>query len=109
MGLNETHFDIVANHFLDACCIHDVSQSLIDEAAAIILPLRVVFATGAKTYGKNKGPPPPPLLLEQAVSSPQRSPKGSLKSPTRSPMRRIADAYSNMRNKNKDDIGIVEL
>jgi hemoglobin len=113
MGLNETHFDIVANHFYDACCVQDVSQSLIDEAAAIITPLRVVFIQGAQTYGggggggrkarpeqaTNASPKKSPLRL-----SPRKNAAGGA-SPTRSPMRRLGEAMSKLRN-NKDRIRI---
>jgi hemoglobin len=105
MGLNETHFDIVANHFYDACCVQDVSQSLIDEAAAIITPLRVVFIQGAQTYGGGGGGRK--ARPEQAVS-PKKSPRkngAAGASPTRSPMRRLGDAMSKLRN-NKDRIRI---
>jgi hypothetical protein len=111
MGLNETHFDIVVNHFFDACCVQDVSQSLIDEAAAIITPLRIVFVTGAELYGQNggggNGRP------EQAnAASPKKSPlrmsprkSAGTSSPTRSPMRRLGEAMAKLRN-NKDRIRI---
>ena len=50
-GLDETHFDIIAAHFVGACNHFDVPQPLIDEAVAIIGPLRAVFADGALKYG----------------------------------------------------------
>jgi hypothetical protein len=48
MGLNETHFDRVAVHFVESLKYLNVDQSLIDEAVAIIGPLRSVFEDGAR-------------------------------------------------------------
>jgi len=48
MGLNETHFDMVAGHLVDSMNALRVSKNLIDEAVAVIAPLRVVFEEGAK-------------------------------------------------------------
>jgi hemoglobin len=92
-GLNETHFDVVVGHFLAACAFHNVSQGLMDEATAIIAPLRVVFAEGAKTHG----PRPPP---EQAPP-PASSSLSPTRSPSRSPLRqRLAVAMSILGNIN---------
>lgn len=52
MGLNETHFDRVAVHFVAALKHLNVDQNLIDEAVAIIGPLRSVFEEGAKEASK---------------------------------------------------------
>jgi hemoglobin len=49
-GLNETHFDKVAQHFVGACHHVGVVQELVDEAVAIILPLRAVFEQGAVVW-----------------------------------------------------------
>eukprot|EP00184_Porphyridium_aerugineum_P005001 CAMPEP_0184707710 /NCGR_PEP_ID=MMETSP0313-20130426/37390_1 /TAXON_ID=2792 /ORGANISM="Porphyridium aerugineum, Strain SAG 1380-2" /LENGTH=295 /DNA_ID=CAMNT_0027169291 /DNA_START=1250 /DNA_END=2137 /DNA_ORIENTATION=- len=54
MGLNETHFDIVASHFVATLQGLKVDQALIDEAVAIIVPLREVFKTSAEEYQKEK-------------------------------------------------------
>jgi hemoglobin len=51
-GLNETHFDRVAEHFVGACKHLGVHPDLIDEAVGVIGPLRPVFEEGAKLYGK---------------------------------------------------------
>lgn len=48
-GLNAKHFDIVAKHFVGAMSHLNVPQELIDEAVAIVGPLRVVFENGAET------------------------------------------------------------
>jgi hypothetical protein len=48
MGLNETHFDRVAVHFVGALTHLNVNQALIDEAVAVIGPLRSVFEAGAR-------------------------------------------------------------
>jgi truncated hemoglobin YjbI len=50
-GLDETHFDTVAQHFVGACHHLGVGQELVDEAVAIILPLRAVFEQGALKFG----------------------------------------------------------
>jgi len=47
-GLNETHFDLVAGHFVGACQHLNVPQNLIDEAVGVIGPLRPVFEEGGK-------------------------------------------------------------
>jgi hemoglobin len=102
-GLNETHFDVVVGHFLAACAVHNVSQNLMDEAAAIISPLRVVFAEGAKTHG----PRPPPEQAPPHASSSSLSPT---RSPSRSPLRqRLAVAMSILGNINVvKDINIAK-
>lgn len=50
-GLNGQHFDMVAGHFVGALQHAGVEQSLIDEAASVVLPLRPVFVEGAKKFG----------------------------------------------------------
>jgi hypothetical protein len=50
MRLNETHFDRVAVHLVGALTHLDVDQALIDEAVAIVGPLRSVFETAAKEH-----------------------------------------------------------
>lgn len=47
-GLNETHFDLVAGHFVGSCQCLKVPQNLIDEAVGVIGPLRPVFEEGGK-------------------------------------------------------------
>jgi hemoglobin len=47
MGLNEGHFDKVANHLVASLQELGVAQALIDEAVAAIGPLRVVFEQAA--------------------------------------------------------------
>jgi hemoglobin len=51
-GLNETHFDKVAECFVGACNHLGVAQELIDEAVGIIGPLRGIFEQGAIEFGK---------------------------------------------------------
>lgn len=45
-GLNEKHFDLVAQHFVGACQQLQVDRTLIDEAVGILAPLRGVFEDG---------------------------------------------------------------
>lgn len=54
LGLDGTHFDIVAGHLIGALDSLGVPMNLIDEAVAIVAPLRVVFEQGA-TAAKAKG------------------------------------------------------
>lgn len=54
MGLNETHFDKVADHFVGACNHLGVEQDLIAEAVEVIGPLRSVFRIAAIEHGKGK-------------------------------------------------------
>ena len=42
-GLNETHFDIVSQHFVDTLEEMNVDSELIQEALAVVSPLRHVF------------------------------------------------------------------
>lgn len=117
MGLNERHFDVVVGHFFTACRIHKVEQSLIDEAKAILEPLRSVFVRGARTYGEKRNPPEqspksPVKSLTKSLAkslskSPTKSPTKSLnksptKSPAKSPTRRILDALKLPRINHKD-------
>ena len=50
MGLNETHFDLVAGHLVGSLERFEVTQPLIEEVLAVVGPLRVVF--------EKKGRPP---------------------------------------------------
>jgi len=52
--LNESHFDKVAEHFVGACHHLDVAPVLIDEAVAVIGPLRSVFEDAAKEVAAQK-------------------------------------------------------
>jgi hemoglobin len=56
-GLNETHFDKVAGHLVAALQDLGVSQDLIDEAIAVICPLRPVFEQGALEAAERKALP----------------------------------------------------
>mmetsp|Transcript_238 Transcript_238/g.636 ORF Transcript_238/g.636 Transcript_238/m.636 type:complete len:354 (-) Transcript_238:1726-2787(-) len=47
MGLSEMHFDGVAGHFIATLNSMGVEQKLIDEAVAVIAPLRPIFEQGA--------------------------------------------------------------
>mmetsp|Transcript_8847 Transcript_8847/g.14717 ORF Transcript_8847/g.14717 Transcript_8847/m.14717 type:complete len:174 (-) Transcript_8847:124-645(-) len=42
-GLNEKHFDAVAGHIVDSLVALEVPQDLIDEAVAVVVPLRPLF------------------------------------------------------------------
>lgn len=46
-GLNATHFDKVANHFIGACIHLGVAQDLISEAVSVIRSLRPIFEKAA--------------------------------------------------------------
>lgn len=48
MGLDETHFDVVAGHLVDTLKSLGVSDELVGEVVGIVGPLRGVFAEGAK-------------------------------------------------------------
>ena len=54
MGLNEEHFDLVAGHLVATFQALQVKQPLIDEAVAIVGPLRGAFEEGAKRPRKAK-------------------------------------------------------
>lgn len=54
MSLDETHFDLVAAHLIETMQSLGLKQTLIDEAVAIVAPLRSVFEAGA-TSGKKNG------------------------------------------------------
>jgi hemoglobin len=51
MGLNAQHFDLVAGHLVATLVSLGVSQDCIDEAVAIVSPLRSVFEQGAVMMG----------------------------------------------------------
>ena len=53
-GLNEKHFDVVAKHFIGALTFLDIEQALIDEAVAVVAPLRPVFEEGAREAAARK-------------------------------------------------------
>lgn len=53
-GLNETHFDLVATHFVGTLEHLQVPQELISEAAGVVLPLRAVFEAGAAEAQEEK-------------------------------------------------------
>lgn len=48
MGLNESHFDIVAKHFTDTLEEMKVDPELVEEALAVVTPLREIFREGAR-------------------------------------------------------------
>jgi hemoglobin len=54
LGLNETHFDMVANCFVQGLQSFQVEQNLIDECVAFLVPLRIVFEYGAKVASQEK-------------------------------------------------------
>lgn len=54
MGLNEMHFDAVAGHFIATLNGMGVEQKLIDEAVAVIAPLRPIFEQGAANAKKHE-------------------------------------------------------
>ena len=47
LGLNENHFDLVAQHWVAALQDGGVDESIINEAVGIVAPLRAVFEEGA--------------------------------------------------------------
>jgi hemoglobin len=51
MGLDGSHFDLVAGHFIGALNHLSVPQALIDESVGIVASLRPVFVEGANTFG----------------------------------------------------------
>lgn len=53
-GLDETHFDIVAGHFIATLKHLGVQQAEIDQAVGVIAPLRPVFVEGAIEAKKEK-------------------------------------------------------
>lgn len=53
-GLNANHFDAVATHFVGALKDLNVDPKLVDEAVAVIGPLRSVFEEGAKEADAKK-------------------------------------------------------
>ena len=65
MGLNETHFDMVAGHLVETLKGLQVKADLIDEIIAVIAPLRSVFENEKKVHLLEKigGP----AALEAAV------------------------------------------
>jgi hemoglobin len=48
VGLNESHFDLVAQHFSDTLKEMNVDPTLSEEALEVVMPLRDVFAQGAR-------------------------------------------------------------
>lgn len=53
-GLNATHFDMVAGHFVATLEHLGISQELIDEAVGIVVPLRAAFEKGSEKYGSTE-------------------------------------------------------
>jgi truncated hemoglobin YjbI len=51
MGLDGSHFDLVAGHFVGALNHLSVPQPLIDESVGIFASLRPVFVEGAEKFG----------------------------------------------------------
>lgn len=48
LGLNESHFDMVAKHLVAALKECGVKEEVINEAVSIVVPLRQVFEDGAQ-------------------------------------------------------------
>jgi len=53
-GLNETHYDIVLEHFHNTLSELGVGEATIQEAQSTVTPLREVFAQGAKQARQRK-------------------------------------------------------
>ena len=53
-GLNETHFDLVAECLVSTLHTFDVGQGIIEEILSILVPFRAVFEYGAKIAAKEK-------------------------------------------------------
>ncbi|GKY99835.1 hypothetical protein MPSEU_000937300 [Mayamaea pseudoterrestris] len=74
-GLNETHFDLVAQHLIDTLQHLKIKQHLIDEAIGVIAPLRGVFEQGGKLKVEKEARASSPVstatdpAIEAAVSS----------------------------------------
>jgi hemoglobin len=66
-GLNETHFDLVAGHFVDTLVYLGIHTSLIEEAVGVIGPLRVVFEQGAKQAAESGSTTDKLVARENAV------------------------------------------
>ena len=54
LGMDETHFDHVATCFVQSLQSFQIDQPLIDEAVALLTPLRAVFEYGAKIAKREK-------------------------------------------------------
>jgi hemoglobin len=48
MGLNEKHFDVIASNFVDTMQELGVASNVIDDAVAVIAPLRGIFEVQAQ-------------------------------------------------------------
>lgn len=70
LGLDATHFDMVANCFVQGLVSFQTSRALIDECVGIFMPLRVVFEYGAQVASKEKD-----LSEDQLQCLPFASPK----------------------------------
>lgn len=75
-GLNETHFDLVASHLVDALKGKKVDDVLISEAAGIVLSLRGVFEEGARKYGGGIGRSKTPVEAHPADEDADAPPSG---------------------------------
>jgi truncated hemoglobin YjbI len=64
-GLNETHFDLVAQHFVQTLQSLGFRADLVDESVGVIAPLRSVFEKGAliKSEELKTNAPIAPVLL----------------------------------------------
>jgi len=72
-GLNETHFDLVAGHFVATLQHLSINEELIDEAVGVIGPLRTVFEVGVSESAHEEKKDDGPSLLHAATddSKPQ--------------------------------------
>lgn len=53
-GLNGTHFDLVAGHFIATLDSLGIQQELIDEAVGIVAPLRGAFEEGSERFASSE-------------------------------------------------------
>jgi len=71
-GLNASHFDLVAGHFVATLEHLQISQELIDEAVAVVVPLRGAFVEGSERYQcseEKKDDTEPVLVVEKSTAT----------------------------------------
>ena len=56
-SLDETHFDVVAEHLVGTLHKLNVPQGHIDEVVSVVAPMRKMFADTASEYKAKKAPP----------------------------------------------------
>jgi hemoglobin len=74
-GLNEKHFDKVATHLVQTLRDMGVEQQLVNEVAAVVIPLRPAFIPASSTKKTGGAPEQSPTATAPKIQQPEPQPE----------------------------------